>query len=264
MKNKKIILDEPTQKFLHELKNMRQVLGLSQVEAARKIGIPLKTYRYYEYGESLPSLLRLVRLLEFFNYEIPESINHKKYYGGLKRIWQEEKAICQKRICLDERAQKFLSELRSERKKLGLTLNEAAVRIGCDFTTLGDYERGRSAPLLGKFIKLAELYQYDISDSLNYKFFYGKIDGGMVRHKLRRYGLGMKELSKLTNYSENMITWSMYFRSECSLECLAAILKVIKQEEEQFTYRQELLKKIRANDTYLTQAHYPHRRRNYA
>ena len=91
------------------------------------------------------------------------------------------------------------------------------------------------------------LHRHDISDSLNYKFFYGKVDGGMLRHKLQRYGLGMKELSRLTNYSENMITWSMYFRPECSLECLAAILKVIEQEEAQFKYRQDLLKKTSQN-----------------
>ena len=246
--SKKVMRDEPTLRFLSSLKELRFKKGLTLETISKKLDIPLKTYMNYEYSVTMPLLSNLFVLAEFFDYDLSGSINHKRYYGGLPQIETVPQKRDKKCIYLDEPAKRFLNSLRSEREKIGLTLIEAAGLLGCNFGQLADYEKLEYYPMLGMFIKLAELYKYDVSDSVNYKYFYQKINKHDFRTSLKRYGLGRKELAQLTGYSEGAVNKTVNFTPGLSLGCLSAILKVIEQENTAYKHRQRLLNKSRSEE----------------
>ena len=171
-----------------------------------------------------------------------------------------------KQIVIDAPVKEFLSELKELRERAGISQPKLAQELNIGRTTMQSYELGVSMPTLGTLIKLAEYFNYDISQSFNYKYFHGEIQSREVKKKLKYYGISNKELSEITGYDKTCISCSIRMTKDnhATLACLAAVLKVIEQEEAQYKHRQEILQKTRANDTYLTQAHYPHRRRNYA
>ena len=260
--SKYIVHDEPTLKFLSNLGNLRRKAGLTLNAISEKLNISVRTYMNYEYLRS-PSLSRLFMLSEFFDYDLSDSINHKRYYGGM--LQSEKKRIrYDKLIYLDEPARRFFYALKSERKKIGLTLKEVGETLGFSYSTLSDDEDNRCYPKLRIFIMLAGLYKYDISESVNYKYFYNKINTIQFRDNLKRYGLRSKELAQLTGYSEETVKRTINFASSLSLGCLSEILKVIKQEQEAEQFRKKLLRTSRGIKAKVTQGHYPHRRRNYA
>ena len=246
--NKKVMRDDPTLRFLSSLKELRLKKGLTLKTISEQLNISVKTYMNYEYFVSMPSLSNLIFISEFFDYDLSDSINHKRYYGGLPHIEIVPQKRDKKCIYLDEPAKRFLNSLRSEREKIGLTLIEAAGLLDCNFGQLADYEKLEYYPMLGMFIKLSELYKYDISDSVNYKYFYQKINKHDFRTSLKRYGLGRKELAQLTGYSEGVVNKTINFTPNLSLGCLSAILKVIEQENTAYKHRQRLLNKSRSEE----------------
>ena len=84
MSHKMIALDEPTRKFLGRLRNFRRRVGKHQWEIAEALNLDESTYQKYELGLSYPSLENLMRLVEYFGYDLSASVNHKVYYKTLK------------------------------------------------------------------------------------------------------------------------------------------------------------------------------------
>ena len=84
MSHKMIALDEPTRKFLGRLRNFRRRIGKHQWEIAEALNLDESTYQKHELGLSYPSLENLMRLAEYFGYDLSESVNHKVYYKTLK------------------------------------------------------------------------------------------------------------------------------------------------------------------------------------
>ena len=62
MKKKRIILDEPTEKFLSNLKVLRQQRGLTQKQLAQELGLLRSIYQRYEAQNYLPRPSQIVRL----------------------------------------------------------------------------------------------------------------------------------------------------------------------------------------------------------
>lgn len=81
-------------------------------------------------------------------------------------------------------------------------------------------------------MKLAELFGYDLSDSVNYKYFYRTIQPLSIKSSLRKYGLTYGEVSRLTGYDKGHIYESVNLFPETTLACLSAVLEVIRQEQE--------------------------------
>lgn len=79
-----IVLDEPTRKFLGTLGNVRRKAGMTLRELASAIGAPLGTVKMYEQGLNLPSLGILMRLAEYFGYDLSDSVNYKVYHEEVK------------------------------------------------------------------------------------------------------------------------------------------------------------------------------------
>ena len=146
------------------------------------------------------------------------------------------------RIHLDEETQRNLRNMRADRKRLGLSRKDLADRLGVKYSAVADYELGRNAPHLEKYLLLAEIFGWDIKDSVNYKFAHttARYD---LKKRARTYGLSTEELSLLTNLSQDTIENALYMPKLGTLNGFAAILEVIQEEERRSKLTQELTRK---------------------
>ena len=151
--------------------------------------------------------------------------------------------ISEKHIALDEPTREFLSSLRMLREHSGMSVSYAAKCLGIRRSALYVYENGRHKPNLNTLMKLAELLEYDLSGSINYKFFHGKLCSGEIKDKLTMYGLTYSELSKLTGYDAERISDAVNLREHGSILCLWAVIEEIKREEHMWHVRRKLLRK---------------------
>ena len=147
----------------------------------------------------------------------------------------------QKEILLDEPTKKFLSSLRFLRKRAGKSLKDIAKQIDSTLHSVHDWEVGRCYPYLESLIKLAEILNYDISESLNYKYFYKKINPQVIKQSMKRYGLDYMELEQITGFHRTRVRASVLLRDDGIISCLAAVLAVIEQERKFSEFRKEIL-----------------------
>ena len=133
-------------------------------------------------------------------------------------------------IVIDDVTDNFLKNFRAIREKLGLTQNFVSKAAGIAPSSLIAIEQGVCAPKLALFVKLAEILNTDISESLNYKFFYGKIKPEKIKKAIRSYGLSYIELSQITGYERKHISLSIRLKPKASISCLYAVLQVLQRE----------------------------------
>jgi transcriptional regulator with XRE-family HTH domain len=62
--------EKVAERLATNLKKYRTERGLKQSQVAKSIGIDRSTYSYYETGHSLPSVVRLIDISEFFDVSI--------------------------------------------------------------------------------------------------------------------------------------------------------------------------------------------------
>ena len=164
----------------------------------------------------------------------------QKYYGF---------DVNTKTIVLDNITSEFLKNMRSIRKNLGFTQEFIANYANVQRTAITGYERRYSNPLLVVLIKLAEVLKTDISESINYKFFYRKIDTEKIRRAMRVYGLSFTEISTMTGWDARTISIAARAKPNASIHCLNDLLQVINKEKTAFAVRQHLTRK-KAGDDY--------------
>ena len=153
-------------------------------------------------------------------------------YGASEAEERSGVIVSWKMIVLDEPTRKFLECLSTERKKSGLTLRKLSEAIDAPLGTVKMYELGLNYPSLAILMRLAKVLCYDLSESVNYKVYYGMLCPREIKRKLRRYGLTYTELSKLTGYPKENVYASVNQKRYGSVLCLSAVLGVLKQEEE--------------------------------
>lgn len=142
-----------------------------------------------------------------------------------------------KMIVLDEPTKKFLGALKAERQKAGLHQREVAEALKLDESTYQKFELGIKSPSLENLMRLAKYFSYDLSESVNHKFFYRTLEICDIKQKLRRYDLSYSELSEQTGYSIDRISCSIRMKPEGSIACLYAVLEVIRHEQESEKFR---------------------------
>lgn len=54
-------------KFYQRLKQARELLGLTQANMVRELGVSLTSYRNWEYGGSTPNPTNMQKIINFFN-----------------------------------------------------------------------------------------------------------------------------------------------------------------------------------------------------
>ena len=143
----------------------------------------------------------------------------------------------QKIILLDEPTKKFLSSLKSLRSAAGKSQKEIAEQIDTTFYSISDWENGKCYPYLEKLIKLAEIFNYDISESLNYKYFYKKLNPQVIKDAMKRYGLDYLELEHITGFNRTRVRASILLRDDGAVQILADVLAVIEQERKFSQFR---------------------------
>lgn len=148
-----------------------------------------------------------------------------------------------KLIALDEITCKFLAVLRSERIRRKLTLKHVAEYCGCSYSRIGECERGKMYPSLESLMRLSELYEYDLSESVNYKYYHGKIRYSEARREMKRYKLTYDELSDLTRFSRLSVYRALNADRGVSVECLRRVLEVLEHEKECERIRLKLCRK---------------------
>ena len=139
---------------------------------------------------------------------------------------------CRKLIVLDEPTRSFLAGMRSIRLNAGLMLSDVAKQLGEPLGTVKMYEEGFNLPSLHMLLKLAELFGWDLSGSVNYKFFHRKVQPSTLKSSLKKYGLSYSEVARLTGYDKANVYAAVNMRSYGSVLCFAAVLEVIRSEEE--------------------------------
>lgn len=151
--------------------------------------------------------------------------------------------VDEKHIALDDPTRKFLNSLKKLREWSGLKYRHVARNIGTDITAIHSYEKGMRKPNLGTLMKLAEFFEQDLSASINYKIYHGKICASVIKRRLSRYGLTYPELSKLTGYNTERIGEAVNLKPHSSILCLWSVLEVIKHEDHMQDVRRVLLRK---------------------
>ena len=142
-------------------------------------------------------------------------------------------------ILLDEIVKKFLGSLRDLRKSFGMSCNELAEKLNISSFCVYDWEEGKCYPTLEKLIRLAEVFDYDISESLNYKYFY-KINSSGIYTSMKRYGLNYRELERITGFKRHRVRGSILMNGRGTVSCLAAVLAVIDDERKRAKFRRSL------------------------
>ena len=56
--------------FFERLQELKDTRGIMQKDVAAAIGIPLRTYQRYEYGEREPQLSTLIKLADFYGVSL--------------------------------------------------------------------------------------------------------------------------------------------------------------------------------------------------
>ena len=146
-----------------------------------------------------------------------------------------------KQICLDEVSLRLLHSLKSERARKCLSQKELGDMLGVNRVVISHYESGRSLPSLCHLIKLSEIFGYDLSTSVNYKYWHGQIDWWKLRKQLTYHGFTCTELSGYIGYGISTVCLVFQGDPKCSLGCLNAILETFENERNMLKFRKELL-----------------------
>ena len=124
---------------------------------------------------------------------------------------------------------------------MGISQRKLGQMIGCVRSLISVYESGERIPSVSNLVKLAEVLEYDLSTSVNYKYWHRKIDWQNLRKQLEYYGFTVRELSVYVGYGESAVDKVFWQIRGFSLSCLNAILGIFEDERRLLDFRNELL-----------------------
>ena len=139
--------------------------------------------------------------------------------------------IANKQVLLDIPTSSLLSSLKQRRLTYGLSITELADKLCISRRSIACYERKEYPPTLLTLINIGEFFSYDLSDSLNYKFFHGLIRSDEIKERIKFVGLTCVELACLTGYSVKSIYSAIHISANASIFCLDAVLKALGSKE---------------------------------
>ena len=138
-------------------------------------------------------------------------------------------------VALDPPTVTLLTSLKSLRASAGLTKTALAQQLNITDGSIAAYEKRKVAPKLGVLIRLADFFSYDLSESVNYKYYYRMIDPPALKDRIKRLRLDYYDIAELTGYSKRMILCSVNLNG-ASLPCLYAIFRALEQAEREADY----------------------------
>ena len=135
--------------------------------------------------------------------------------------------LANKKILLDVPTSTLLGSLKERRIEYKLSVKQVAEKLCISISSIGYYERGIYPPSLLNLMNLAEFFAFDLSKSLNYKFFHGLIRSDEIQKRIKRSGLTMYELAHMTGYSRTNISEAVKLTSNASIFCVNAVLNAL-------------------------------------
>lgn len=135
--------------------------------------------------------------------------------------------LANKKILLDIPTSSLLSSLRNRRETYGLSVSQLAEKLCVNRSTIDRYERRDYPPTLLTLINMSEFFSYDLSASLNYKFFHRQIRADELKARIKSMGLTSNELASLTGYSKAAINVAIRLSDDTSIFCLNAVLNAL-------------------------------------
>ncbi len=135
--------------------------------------------------------------------------------------------LANKKILLDIPTSSLLSSLRNRRETYGLSVSQLAEKLCVNRSTIDRYERRDYPPTLLTLINMSEFFSYDLSASLNYKFFHRQICADELKARIKSMGLTSNELASLTGYSKAAINVAIRLSDDTSIFCLNAVLNAL-------------------------------------
>ena len=152
--------------------------------------------------------------------------------------------MTRKKLYLDEATLKNIRSIRTERERLQITQGELALMLGINRRTLSGYECGTSYPILSVYLKLSEIFMWNIKDNPNYIFYheYHKRIDKLKRQK-KKYAYSNLELGHRANIAEETVRHVMKKNKQASVSSFAQVMKILSEEEELACIRKELLRR---------------------
>ena len=141
----------------------------------------------------------------------------------------------------DKTTLNFLASLKERRKNFNLTLRALSIKTGITNSCLLYYERGKRYPCLKNLIKLAEFYGADISESINWKVYHGKIKLCELLQQKIKYALSYDEISSECEISKISLFRALNGKPKGSIRGLGQLIDVLEREKEREKFRNELL-----------------------
>lgn len=142
----------------------------------------------------------------------------------------EERA--RKLIHLDEETKIFLQGIRIARKQQGLTYRTLAQKLSINKNLISSYEYGKVFPKVGVFCELAEFFNLDISNNINYVFlnYPRKIVTELKRLK-NHYGFSVREIAGILRKDRREILDMLNMNNQASPKIFAELLMLFNQEK---------------------------------
>ena len=140
--------------------------------------------------------------------------------------------IANKNVLLDVPTSTLLSSLEQRRIDFGLSVKELAKKLSLSPRSIRCYELGHYPPTLLNLINISEFFRYNLSPSLNYKFFHGLIHSDEIKARMKFLGLTCVEVARLTGYSAKTISSAININASTSIFCLNAVLSVLDRGTE--------------------------------
>lgn len=84
------------------IRELRTRMNLSQVETAKRLGIPQTTLFNYETGVSEPNIITLTKLADFFNVSIDELVGRETDTINLKYLDENEAYLIRKILKMNQ------------------------------------------------------------------------------------------------------------------------------------------------------------------
>ena len=149
-----------------------------------------------------------------------------------------------KRISRDEATLSHLRSLKSERQRLGLTQKRLSELLGLKLKAVRRYEYGESYPMLQTYLKLAEIFGWDVSMNPNYMFYceFVQTHTNRMNRSKKRYAYSNRELSDETMMSEESVRLVIKKKSSASVSSFMAVTRVFAEEAELTKTRREILR----------------------
>ena len=141
-----------------------------------------------------------------------------------------------KKLYIDKDTLKNIRSIKTERERRGLRQADLANFLGISQTTVSKYEIGLCIPKFQIYEKLAELFNWNIENDINYEFFYKRKNVKKLKNK---YYLSCREICEHTGITYDLVEKSVYRNKFMSINTYEKIMYLINEEKRLAEYRKK-------------------------